>query len=125
LAALEEDDADILLTDLKMPGMDGLELLRQARRLRPELEGVMMTAHATIKTAVTAMKEGAADYLEKPFDKDELLLVLGRTGERSELRRQNRQLRELVTDSVALGKPSSARASRCDRSSSARAAPCM
>ena len=103
LAALQEDDADILLTDLKMPGMDGLELLRQARRLRPELEVVMMTAHATIKTAVTAMKEGAADYLEKPFDKDELLMVLGRTGERAELRRQNRQLRELVTDSVALG----------------------
>jgi DNA-binding NtrC family response regulator len=103
LEALEEEAFDILLSDMKMPGMDGLDLLRNALRLRPELNGIIMTAHATIKTAVTAMKEGAADYLEKPFDKDELLMVIQRTSERGELRRQNRRLRELVTDSVALG----------------------
>jgi DNA-binding NtrC family response regulator len=62
-----------------------------------------MTAHATVKTAVTAMKEGAADYLEKPFDKDTLLIVAERVRERGELRRQNQQLRELITDAVALG----------------------
>ena len=103
LSLLREESSDILLTDLKMGGMDGLELLRQARRMRPDLEVVMMTAHGTVKTAVTAMKEGAADYLEKPFDKEELLLVMSRTGERVDLRRQNRQLRELVADSVSLG----------------------
>lgn len=103
LAALKNDPYDILLTDMRMPGMDGLDLLRQAKRLRPELDVVVMTAHATVKTAVTAMKEGAIDYLEKPFDKDELLMVVERAQERGELRRQNQQLRELITDSVALG----------------------
>ncbi len=103
LEALQQDEYDMLLTDLKMAQMDGLELLRQAKRIRPDMEVVIMTAHATIKTAVTAMKEGAADYLEKPFDKDELLLVVERTLERSDLRRQNRHLRRLLTDSVSLG----------------------
>ncbi|HPO14567.1 MAG TPA: sigma-54 dependent transcriptional regulator [Candidatus Hydrogenedentes bacterium] len=103
LEMLRSEEVDVLLSDLKMPGMDGLELLRRAKHLRPDTEVVIMTAHATIKTAVTAMKEGAADYLEKPFDKDELLFVIGRTLERSELRRQNQQLRELVADSVSLG----------------------
>lgn len=103
LEALSADHYDVLLTDLRMPGMDGLELLRQARRLRPETDVILMTAHATVKTAVTAMKEGAADYLEKPFDKDELLHVISRTLERSDLRRQNRDLRRLVSETVALG----------------------
>jgi DNA-binding NtrC family response regulator len=103
LQALRDDAYDLLLTDMRMPGMDGLELLRQAKRLRPELDVVMMTAHATIKTAVTAIREGANDYLEKPFDKDELLHVVGRALERGGLQRENRQLRALVTDTVALG----------------------
>ena len=102
LEALGDDTCDVLLTDLKMPGMDGLELMRQARRLAPELDVVIMTAHATIKTAVTAIREGAADYLEKPFDKDELLLVISRTCERHTLRMQNRLLSRLVDDSVSL-----------------------
>ncbi|MCX5759398.1 MAG: sigma 54-interacting transcriptional regulator, partial [Candidatus Hydrogenedentes bacterium] len=101
--ALKDDAFDMLLTDLSMPGMDGLELLRHAKRLRPDIEVVVMTAYATVATAVTAMKEGATDYLEKPFDKDELLLVAARALERGDLRVQNRQLRELVTRTVSLG----------------------
>lgn len=103
LKSLRDDSFDLLLTDLRMPGMDGLGLLAEAKRLRPEMEVVVMTAHGTIKTAVDAMRAGAADYLEKPFDKDALLHVVGRTVERGSLRRENRQLRELVEDRVSLG----------------------
>ncbi|GMV99232.1 MAG: sigma-54-dependent Fis family transcriptional regulator [Candidatus Hydrogenedentota bacterium] len=103
LAALEREAFSVLLTDLRMPEMDGIGLLSRAKRIRPELEVVVMTAYATVQTAVTAMKEGASDYLSKPFDKDELLVVIGKAVERAELRRENRNLRELVTASVALG----------------------
>ncbi len=103
LETIQDTPCDVLLTDMKMPNMDGLELLRRAKRMAPDLDVVVMTAHATIKTAVTAIKEGAADYLEKPFDKDELLLVIARTCERNELRRHNRMLTRLVDDSISLG----------------------
>lgn len=100
---LRREPANMLLTDMRMPGMNGLELLRQAKKLRPECEVVMMTAFATVQTAVTAMKEGASDYLAKPFDKDELLVVAAKAVERGDLLRQNRQLRDLLTDSVSMG----------------------
>jgi len=103
LEILKDRSFDLVLTDMRMPGMDGLELLRRAKRLRPDLDVVVMTAHATIRTAVTAMKEGAIDYLEKPFDKDELLLVVERAMERGSLRKENRQLRALVGNAVSLG----------------------
>lgn len=104
IEALKDDPGfQLLLTDMRMPEVDGLELLRQAKRIRPEVEVVVMTAYATVETAVTAMKEGAIDYLGKPFDKDELLMVIARTLDHTDLRRENRELRELVTKSVALG----------------------
>ncbi len=77
--ALERLDGaafDLLLTDQRMPGIDGLALLEQARRLQPRTPVVLMTAYGTVSTAVEAMKRGAADYLTKPFDRDELLLVI-------------------------------------------------
>lgn len=103
LDRLADQEFDLLLTDLRMPRMDGLELLRRARKFRPDMDVVLMTAYASVKTAVSAIKEGAADYLEKPFDKDDLLLVMARTAERNDLRRQNRRLVRLVEDSVAMG----------------------
>jgi len=103
LERLEEAPSDLLLSDLKMPGMDGLALMRAARARRPELEVILMTAHGTIRTAVQAMREGAIDYLEKPFDKDALLHVITRASERATLRRENKQLRDLVAASVSLG----------------------
>jgi two-component system NtrC family response regulator len=76
LARLAEGPFDLLLTDQRMPGMDGLELLERARRVRAELPIVLMTAHGTVSTAVEAMKRGAADYLTKPFERDELMVVI-------------------------------------------------
>jgi len=62
---------DLLLVDYKMPGMDGMELLRAVKEINPEIDVVMMTAYGTVETAVTAMKAGAADYITKPIDLDE------------------------------------------------------
>jgi len=76
LERLERESFDLLLTDQRMPRMDGLQLLEGARRLAPDLPVVLMTAHGTVSTAVEAMKRGAADYLTKPFERDELLLVI-------------------------------------------------
>jgi two-component system response regulator AtoC len=103
LNILKDRTFELMVTDLRMPGMDGLELLRQAKRLRPELEVVVMTAHATVRTAVTAMKEGAIDYLEKPFDKDELLHVITRALERASLQKENKRLREMAGQRLSLG----------------------
>jgi two-component system NtrC family response regulator len=103
LDALDADAFDLLITDLRMPEMDGLELLREARRRRSGLDVVLMTAHATVKTAISAMREGAADYLEKPFDRDELMLVVTRVLDQRGLREENQRLRQLVTETSALG----------------------
>jgi len=103
LKALEQDVFALLLTDMRMPEMDGLELLRKAKRCRPNIEVVVMTAHATVQTAITAMKEGAVDYLEKPFDKAELLVVVAKAVDRGALRIENEHLRRLVTESASMG----------------------
>src|SRR3972149_11531616 len=80
-AALREAEAqpfDLVLLDVRMPGMDGLTLLGRLRTLRPDLQAVIMTAHGTMETAIQAMQRGAYDYLAKPFDMDELLLLAER-----------------------------------------------
>ena len=78
LVALAAEPADLLLTDLRMPQMNGLELMRRARELAPEIDVIMMTAYATVETAVEAMKQGALDYLIKPFPNEELVMVVAR-----------------------------------------------
>src|SRR4051812_31151421 len=77
---------DLLITDLKMPKMTGLELLTEVKKLRPELPVVLMTAFATVNTAVEAMKLGAYDYIQKPFDGDEIKILIERTLEHSRRR---------------------------------------
>jgi len=98
LAKVEELAPDLVLTDLNMPGMDGLELMRKARARDPELAVVVMTAYGAVDTAVAAMREGAADYLTKPINADELLVVLERALERRRLRAETLQLRERLAD---------------------------
>ena len=87
---------DLLITDLKMPRMTGIELLAEAKRLRPEMPVVLMTAFATVQTAVEAMKLGAYDYIQKPFDGDEIRLLVERTLEHSRLVKENQALRTMA-----------------------------
>jgi two-component system response regulator AtoC len=78
LQALKDNHIDLVITDLKMPKVDGMTLLREALRLDPDLPVVMITAHGTVDTAVEALKTGAFDYLTKPFDKDEVRQIVGK-----------------------------------------------
>jgi len=93
---------DMVLTDLKMPDISGIELLTELMALQPGLCVILMTAHGTIDSAVNAMRRGAFDYLTKPLEKDELLLVLGRAMERTALVRENRMLQEQLRDKFRL-----------------------
>ena len=72
LALIAAGDLDLVITDLKMPDVDGMAVLRETRRTSPDTDVMMMTAHATVQNAVDAMKQGAIDYLIKPFAMDEL-----------------------------------------------------
>lgn len=91
---LKENAFDLVLADIKMPGMNGLELLEEIKRHNPELTVVMMTAHGDIETAVEAMKRGAYDYITKPFDHDALVFRLEKAIERSRLLRENQRLQQ-------------------------------
>jgi DNA-binding NtrC family response regulator len=98
LPKLDDFAPDLLLTDLKMPGMDGIELMRKARERDPEGVTVVMTAYGAVDTAVAAMREGASDYLTKPINVEELVLVLDRALERRRLRAEAGQLRERLSE---------------------------
>jgi DNA-binding NtrC family response regulator len=99
LHKLESFAPDVVLTDLDMPGMDGLELLRRLRSQgKDEASVVVMSAFGSADTAVAALKEGAAQYLEKPLNPTELLLVVGREIERRRLRREAGELRERLAE---------------------------
>jgi DNA-binding NtrC family response regulator len=102
LALLESDAPDLLLTDLKMPGMDGMELLRRARDLDPSLPVIMITAFATIESAVSAVKEGAFDYLPKTFTVDQLQVAVERAFRQRQLQVENRNLRQQLQATFGL-----------------------
>ena len=93
LEILKTQEANLLITDLKMPGMDGMGLLQEARRIVPDLPVILMTAYGTIEGAVQAMKEGAADYILKPIKMDEMDLLIEKTLSVSRLKDENRDLR--------------------------------
>ena len=79
----------VLLLDLKMPGLDGLQVLVEAKKRQPDLVAILMTAFATVDTAVQAMKQGAHDYLVKPFDPEELSQLVQRLTRETALHRQD------------------------------------
>ncbi|HBD07148.1 MAG TPA: Fis family transcriptional regulator, partial [Syntrophobacteraceae bacterium] len=98
IAAVQADKWDIVLLDLKMPGMDGLEVLRQIKSLAPQTVVVMMTAYASIASSVEAMKEGAYDYIVKPLDVEELTMMLHKIVEHQQLVTENILLRKQVNE---------------------------
>jgi DNA-binding NtrC family response regulator len=87
---------DLLISDLKMPRMTGIELLGEAKKLRPDMPVVLMTAFATVQTAVEAMKLGAYDYIQKPFDGEEIKHLVDRTLEHNRLKLENQALRSMT-----------------------------
>ena len=88
----------LILTDLKMPRMDGVELLKVAKTIRPEVEVILITGYGTVDTAVTAMKEGAYDYIQKPFKPREILKLVRKAVEKQSLVLENRMLQERIKD---------------------------
>ncbi len=94
LERLQGQRFDLLLVDIKMPGMGGMELLARVKDEQPELTVVMMTAYGDVETAVAAMRRGAYDYITKPFDHDALVLRLQKAIERSRLLQENRRLQQ-------------------------------
>jgi two-component system response regulator AtoC len=97
LQALEEGPADLVISDIRMPEMDGLLLLQEVKRLAPETSVLLMTAFGSIDTAVQAIKAGAYDYLTKPFKMDEVIIVVRRAIEERRLQAEVRALREEVS----------------------------
>src|SRR6184192_2820635 len=97
LGRLESDAPDLILTDLKLPAMSGVELLKQTKKLLPHAEVAIMTGHGSIESAVDAMKLGAYDYIEKPFRVEKMRLLLQRMAEKVHLVTENEFLRERVT----------------------------
>ncbi len=98
LEAFNRRPVEMLITDLRLPGMSGLDLLRAAKERSSKTEVIMITAHGSVETAVGAMKLGAYDYLTKPFQMDELLLIVDRLAKVLALREENIQLREELED---------------------------
>jgi DNA-binding NtrC family response regulator len=97
LLKIEEETYDIVILDIMMPGMDGIEVLRRIKETHPDIDVVMVTGLSQIETAVQAMKLGAFDYISKPFDPDELALIVQRVLERRALLQENVKLKTEVS----------------------------
>jgi two-component system, NtrC family, response regulator HydG len=105
-AALERVQAggvDLIVTDLKMPGLTGLELLRAAKAIMPDVDVILLTAFGTVEEAVKAMKDGAYDFLTKPFRREQLIKLVDKALERRDLIEQNRALKKQLEDLRAKG----------------------
>ena len=107
LEALEtqkSSDVDLVLTDMKMPGMDGIELLERIKAYDPDLPVIMMTAHGTVDKAVEAMQKGAYSYILKPFDNERLILYVKKAISVYQVVKENRRLRNAVESQYQFGK---------------------
>jgi two-component system response regulator AtoC len=98
LQIIKKKKIKIMLADLVMPGMNGIELMQEAKKIVPELSAVIITAHATIQTAITAIREGAHDYIEKPFCPEKVELLIEKLVERQDLIEENISLRQKIKE---------------------------
>jgi two-component system NtrC family response regulator len=98
LRLIEESDLDLVLTDMKMPGMNGMELLEECKRAKPEVPVIMMTAYGTIEMAVEAMKKRAYDYITKPFQNEQLKMTIRKALDNYRLVKENRRLSEALSE---------------------------
>ncbi|HDJ22293.1 MAG TPA: sigma-54-dependent Fis family transcriptional regulator, partial [Candidatus Aminicenantes bacterium] len=96
------DDIDVVVSDIKLPEMNGLEVLKRLRKIKPELPVLMITAYGTIKEAVEALKMGAYDYIIKPFDVEELKVIVAKALETKRLQDENVRLRKELKDKYSL-----------------------
>jgi len=103
LRVIDAHNIDVVLLDLKLPGAGGLEVLRQLKQARPDIEVVVVTGHGTVESAVQAMKAGAYDFMTKPFSLEELRLLLGRVASHLKLKTENRVLREKIRSRQGFG----------------------
>lgn len=104
LRKLRENRYDVLLLDIMMPGMSGIEVLRQVRQIDPDLICIIITGYATVELAVQAIREGAHDFIAKPFSADMLLQVVNRELERRALRKETERLRALEEEARELAR---------------------
>ncbi len=98
LDSLKENLSELVLVDMRMPGMDGLELLQEIKTAYPGVMVVMITAYGSIESAITAMKQGASDYLLKPFDPEQLILLIEKLAAQKALKDENERLRSRLSE---------------------------
>ncbi len=98
LQKLKEEAPDLLLTDIRMPGMDGIELAEKVKQIAPDTIVVIMTAYSSVETAIKALKLGVYDYLTKPFASEEVVLLTKRVAELSEIKRENKRLQRQLSE---------------------------
>src|SRR5438876_1645045 len=103
LRLIDSQGIDVILLDLKLPGVGGVEVLRQIKKRRPDIEVIVVTGHGTVQSAVQAMKAGAYDYVTKPFSLEELKLLLERVAGHLKLKTENRMLREKIKSKQGFG----------------------
>lgn len=101
LNQLQRQDFDAAVLDVKMPGLDGMEVLKRIKPLKPDLAIIMITGYGSVESAVAAVKSGAYDYLEKPFPNEEIILILEKVQQYNDLRQAYQQLKEQVTERVS------------------------
>ena len=101
LRLVTDNKPDILITDLRMEGMDGIELLKASKAASPNTDVIVMTAYASVATAIAALRAGAYDYLTKPFQTEELLMLVSRLDEKRRLQNENQALRSYISASDA------------------------